>query len=88
MLINNDKYIAIGKEPKLLSTLTSSLRLVAKESKGKGTLSLQKQTLRNIIELEGINELRERSKKQKEEAGEKVEVAVTEEASANEEKAE
>jgi hypothetical protein len=50
MLINNDKYIAIGKEPKLLSTLASSLRLVAKESKGKDTLNLQKQTLRNIIE--------------------------------------
>ena len=50
MLINNDKYIAVGKEPKLLSTLASSLRLVAKESKGKNPLSLQKQTLRNIIE--------------------------------------
>ncbi len=50
MLINNDKYIAVGKEPKLLSTLASSLRLLAKESKGKDTLSLQKQTLRNIIE--------------------------------------
>lgn len=50
MLINNDKYIAVGKEPKLLSTLASSLRLVAKESKGKDTLNLQKQTLRNIVE--------------------------------------
>ena len=50
MLINNDKYVAVGKEPKLLSTLTSSLRLIAKESKGKDTLILQKQTLRNIIE--------------------------------------
>jgi len=50
MLINNDKYVAVGKEPKLLSTLTSSLRLIAKESKGKDTLNLQKQTLRNIIE--------------------------------------
>jgi hypothetical protein len=50
MLINNDKYIAIGKEPKLLATLTSSLRFVATESKGQNTLSLQKQTLRNIIE--------------------------------------
>lgn len=50
MLINNDKYVAIGKEPKLLSTIASSLRLVAKESKGKNTLDLQKQTLRNIIE--------------------------------------
>ena len=50
MLINNDKYVAIGKEPKLLSTIASSLRLVAKESHGKNTLDLQKQTLRNIIE--------------------------------------
>jgi hypothetical protein len=50
MLISNDKYIAVGKETKLLSTLASSLRLVAKESKGKDTLNLQKQTLRNIIE--------------------------------------
>lgn len=50
MLINNDKYVAIGKEPKLLSTLASSLRLIAKENKGKDTLNLQKQTLRNIIE--------------------------------------
>lgn len=50
MLINNDKYVAIGKEPKLLSTLSSSLRLISKESKGKDTLTLQKQTLRNLIE--------------------------------------
>jgi len=50
MLINNDKYIAVGKEPKLLLMLASSLRLVAKENKGSDTLNLQKQTLRNIIE--------------------------------------
>ncbi len=50
MLINNDKYIAVGKEPKLLLMLSSSLRLVAKENKGSDTLNLQKQTLRNIIE--------------------------------------
>ncbi len=50
MLINNDKYVAVGKEPKLLSIIASSLRLIGKESKGKNTLSLQKQTLRNIIE--------------------------------------
>ncbi len=50
MLINNDKYIAVGKEPKLLSTIASSLRLIAKESKGVNTLELQKQTLKNIIE--------------------------------------
>jgi hypothetical protein len=50
MLINNDKYVAVGKEPKLLSMIASGLRRIGKESKGKNTLSLQKQTLRNIIE--------------------------------------
>ncbi len=50
MLINNDKYVAIGKEPRLLSSLTGSLRVIAKESKGNDILRLQKQTLRNIIE--------------------------------------
>lgn len=50
MLINNDKYVAIGKEPKLLVTLASRLHIVAKESKGKNTLELQKQTLLNIIQ--------------------------------------
>lgn len=50
MLINNDKYVAVGKESKLLSTLASSLRLVGIESKGQNTLNLQKQTLKNIIE--------------------------------------
>jgi hypothetical protein len=50
MLINNDKYIPIGREPKLLSELASRLRLVAKDSNDNDTLYLQKQTLRNIIE--------------------------------------
>jgi len=50
MLINGDKYVAIGKEPKLLTLITSSLNLVANENKGKDHLSLQKQVLRNIIE--------------------------------------
>ena len=50
MLINSDKYIAVGKEPKLLSIIASSLRLIAKENKGEDTLNLQKQALRNIIE--------------------------------------
>ena len=50
MLINNDKYVAIGKDPNLLSTFASSLRLLAKETKSKDRLNLQKQTLRNIIE--------------------------------------
>lgn len=50
MLISNDKYAAVGKEPKLLSTLASSLRLIAKQNKGKDYLALQKQTIRNIIE--------------------------------------
>jgi len=50
MLINGDKYVAIGKEPKLLTLITSSLNLVVNENKGKTNLSLQKQVLRNIIE--------------------------------------
>ena len=50
MLINNDKYIAVGKEPKLLSTIASSLRVVSKESNGTDTLNIQKRILRNIIE--------------------------------------
>jgi hypothetical protein len=50
MLINKDKYIAIGKEPKLLICITSSLRVIADENKGKDILLLQKQVLRNIIE--------------------------------------
>lgn len=49
MLINNDKYITVGKEPKLLASIASSLRLISKESKGKNTLELQKKTLQNII---------------------------------------
>jgi len=50
MLINNDKYVAVGKEPKLLSTLAGSLRLIAQEDSSDDTLALQKRTLRNIIE--------------------------------------
>jgi hypothetical protein len=50
MLINKDKYVAIGKEPKLLTSITSSLRVIADENKGKNILPLQKQVLRNIIE--------------------------------------
>jgi len=50
MLINGDKYIAIGKEPKLLTLITSSLNLIANENKSEPYLSLQKQVLRNIIE--------------------------------------
>ena len=50
MLINGDKYVAIGKEPKLLTIITSSLNLIANENKGKIYLSLQKQVHRNIIE--------------------------------------
>lgn len=50
MLISNDKYIAVGKDLKLLSTIASSLRLVAKQNKGDDTFQLLKQTLRNIVE--------------------------------------
>lgn len=50
MLINKDKYVAIGKEPKLLALITLKLKEVADENKGKDILPLQKQALREIIE--------------------------------------
>jgi len=50
MLINNDKYIAIGKIPKILKRITASLMIVDILNKGQDILSLQKQVLRNIIE--------------------------------------
>ena len=49
MLINGDKYVAIGKEPKLLNKITSSLKIIDAKN-GQDILSLQKQVLRNIIE--------------------------------------
>ncbi len=51
MLINKDKYVALGKENKLLATIASSLRLIAKTNKNSSdTIKLQKQTLRNLVE--------------------------------------
>ncbi|MFZ4581904.1 MAG: hypothetical protein ACOYM7_04555, partial [Paludibacter sp.] len=50
MLINNDKYVAIGKEPKLLSLLSSSLRIAGRDCKDSEKLNIQKQTIRHIIE--------------------------------------
>lgn len=51
MLINKDKYVALGKENKLLATIASSLRLITKTNRNKtDTLALQKQTLHNLIE--------------------------------------
>jgi hypothetical protein len=50
MLINNDKFVAIGKEPKLLTMIASSLRVVANDNKTLNGLQIQKQTLKNIIE--------------------------------------
>ncbi len=51
MLISGDKYAALGKESKLLSVISSSLRLIAKEKNlPEITLQLQHQTLRNILE--------------------------------------
>lgn len=49
MLINNDKYGAIGKETQLLTLLASSLRLVAEDKSADDVLSLQKQTIYNVI---------------------------------------
>ncbi|HEX4371869.1 MAG TPA: hypothetical protein VHZ50_01065, partial [Puia sp.] len=51
MLISKDKYVALGKENKLLATIASSLRLIAKTNKNAfDTIFLQKQTLRNLVE--------------------------------------
>jgi len=50
MLISNDKYVAIGKEPKLLSLLASSLKVISNEKLTTDILKLQKQTLKNIIQ--------------------------------------
>lgn len=51
MLINKDKYVALGKENKLLATIASSLRLIAKANRNSpDTIALQKQTLRNLVE--------------------------------------
>lgn len=52
MLINNDKYGGIGKENKLLTRISSSLKLVASENKRENPeeiLTLQKATLKTII---------------------------------------
>jgi hypothetical protein len=52
ILINKDKYVALGKENKLLATIASSLRLIESTNKNSPatTISLQKQALRNLIE--------------------------------------
>lgn len=50
MLINTDKYGAIGQDDVILSVLAKELQLVAKESKGKNILNQQKQKLRFMIE--------------------------------------
>ena len=50
MLISSDKYAKIGNEPKLLTLITSSLRVIARDNKGDNTLELQKHVLKNIIE--------------------------------------
>jgi hypothetical protein len=53
MIISNDKYVAIGKESRLLSKLTSSLRIIAKDNRNKDeniVIRLQFNTLRNILE--------------------------------------
>jgi hypothetical protein len=50
ILIGSDKYVAIGKEPKLLSKLAGALWIIAQENNGADTLNLQKQALRNIVE--------------------------------------
>ncbi len=49
IMINNDKYLAIGKEPKLLLKIVNNLKLVEKENTDGNTFEIQKQTLKNII---------------------------------------
>jgi len=49
MLINDDKYVAIGKEPQFLTRISSSLKIIANENQDKDFLLLQKQLLNNII---------------------------------------
>lgn len=49
MFINRDKYVPIGKEPKLLASIASSLRVISQENKNKKCLNLQKQTLFNSL---------------------------------------
>ncbi|MBX7156392.1 MAG: hypothetical protein K1X91_15660 [Bacteriodetes bacterium] len=50
MLINNDKYAAIGKRSDLLTLIASSLRVISKEiNNDADIIQLQKQTLKNIL---------------------------------------
>lgn len=52
MIITNDKYVAFGKESTLLTTLTSSLRLIANDNRDtceSEVLSLQFAALNNIL---------------------------------------
>ena len=50
MLIGNDKYGGVGKDNKLLSTLASSLRVIAKENEKRSkTLNLQKEAIKTIL---------------------------------------
>lgn len=52
MLINGDKYGGVGKENDLLTKIASSLRIVKEENDkldSSETLSLQKQSLKNIL---------------------------------------
>ena len=49
MLINGDKYVAIGKEPKLLDKITLKLKNIDVNS-NQDYFSLQKKVLRDIIE--------------------------------------
>ena len=50
MLINTDKYGAVGKDNKVLANLSGSLRLIAKENpEPTETLELQKKAIENIL---------------------------------------
>ena len=49
IFINNDKYVPIGKQPKFLATLASTLRVIARETKDKDVVKIQKQAIKNLI---------------------------------------
>lgn len=65
MLINNDKYGSVGKENDLLTRIASSLRLVKEDNdklEPSETLTLQKQSLKNIL-LDRVKNFPERQQR-------------------------
>ncbi|MDD3050158.1 MAG: hypothetical protein PHR06_03350 [Candidatus Cloacimonetes bacterium] len=50
MLINADKYVPIAKQPKLLITISSNIRLMLSQYTKNESINIHKQVLQNIIE--------------------------------------